>query len=191
MKIALRKIADVQSGYSFRSKLELQQSGNIAVIQMKDLTSANRVCCDSLAKIDMEMPKGHHLVKPGDLIFRSRGLTTNSAILADDPGVAVLSAPLLLIRVTSDRVIPEYINWYINQRPAQLYLTSCAEGTALKMISKQSLEQLEVQLPPIDKQRLIVELSRLVEDEQRILKELAEKRRHYISAMLLHVAQGA
>ena len=190
MKIVLIKIADVQSGYSFRSKLELQQSGNIAVIQMKDLTSANRVCCDALAKIDMEMPKGHHLVKPGDLIFRSRGLTTNSAILAEDPGVAVLAAPLLLIRVTSGRVIPEYINWYINQLPAQSYLTSCAEGTALKMISKQSLEQLEVQLPPLDKQRFIVELSRLAEDEQRILKELAEKRRHYISATLLYVAQG-
>ena len=74
-------------------------AGNVSVIQMKDLTDRNRVDSNALTLVDMEKPKEHHLVKPGDLIFRSRGLTTNSAILLDDPGTAVVAAPLLRIRV--------------------------------------------------------------------------------------------
>ena len=190
MKIKLKKIATVQTGYSFRSRLESKNTGAIAVIQMKDLSSTNRVCCDELVRLDMEIPKIHHLVKPGDLIFRSRGLTANSALLADGPGDAVLAAPLLRIRVTSNRILPEYLNWFISQLSAQSYFASCAEGTSLKMISKQSLENLEVFVPTIARQRLIVEIATLAEEEQRVMKALAEKRSQYISTTLMHLAQG-
>ena len=190
MKIELKNIASIQSGYSFRTRLESMETGAVAVIQMKDLTSANQVCCDELVKVDMETPKKHHLVRPGDLIFRSRGLTSSSALLVDDAGDTVLAAPLLRIRVTSELVLPEYLNWYISQLPAQSYLASCAEGTALKMISKQSLENLEVFVPSIARQRLVVEMASLAAEEQRILKSLAEKRNQYISSTLLQLAQG-
>jgi len=190
MKVKLGDIATVQAGYSFRSRLESLDTGAVAVIQMKDLTSANRVDCSELARVDMEMSRDHHLVRPGDLIFRSRGLTSNSALLADDPGDAVLAAPLLRIRIKGGAVLPEYLNWYISQQPAQAYLTSCAAGTALKMISKQSLESLEVDIPVLARQHLIVELAALAEEEQRIMNTLAEKRAQYISKTLLQIAQG-
>lgn len=128
MKTKLENIAFVQAGYSFRSRLEALDSGAIAVIQMKDLTSANRVDFSELASVDMEMSKDHHLVRPGDLIFRSRGLTSNSALLADDPGDAVLAAPLLRIRVKGGAVLPEYLNWYISKQPAQAYPRSEREN---------------------------------------------------------------
>ncbi len=190
MKVKLGNIATVQAGYSFRTRLESLDIGAVAVIQMKDLTSANCVDCNELARVDMEMLKEHHLVRPGDLIFRSRGLIHNSALLVDDPGHAVLAAPLLRIRVRSSKVLPKYLNWYISQQPAQAYLTSCAAGTALKMISKQSLENLEVDIPSVAQQRLIVELAALAEEEQRIMKKLAEKRTQYISKTLLQLTQG-
>jgi len=190
MKVALKNIATIQAGYSFRSRLETLDTGAIAVIQMKDLTGANRVNCDDLARVDMELPKEHHLVLPGDLIFRSRGLTSNSALLEDDPGGAVLAAPLLRIRVKGGAVLPEYLNWYISQQPAQIYFASCSAGTSLKMISKQSLEELEVMMPPLSKQRMIVEIALLAEEEKRIMTKLAEKRTQYISKTLLQLTQG-
>lgn len=190
MKIELSKIVSIQSGFSFRIRLESMETGLVAVIQMKDLTSTNQVCCDELVKVDMDTPKGHHLVRPGDLIFRSRGLTSTSALLVDDPGVAVLAAPLLRIRVTNNSILPEYLNWYISQPPAQSYFASCAEGTALKMISKQSLENLEVIVPSIARQQLVVEMASMAAEEQRILKTLTEKRKQYISSKLLQWAQG-
>ncbi|MCG9967348.1 hypothetical protein L9W92_04660 [Pelotomaculum terephthalicicum JT] len=72
---------------------------------MKDLTVENRVDCTGLLRVEMEKLKDHHLVKPGDLFFRFLGQVTSSAILTDDPGKAVVAAPLLRIRVKSDFVI--------------------------------------------------------------------------------------
>lgn len=190
MKTTLNEITNTQVGYPFRTRLESMENGSVSVIQMKNLTDSNQVRCDQLAKIDMDAPKGHHLVRPGDLIFRSRGLTSTSALLLDDPGVAVLAAPLLRIRITSNSILPEYLNWFISQPPAQSYFASCAEGTSLKMISKQSLENLEVSVPSIARQRLIVEMASLAAEEQRILKTLTEKRNQYLSSKLLQLAQG-
>jgi len=178
-------------GYSFRTRLESLETGTVSVIQMKDLTDQNRVDSKALALIDMETPKEHHLVKPGDLIFRSRGLVNTSAVLLADPGTAVVAAPLLRIRVNDREIIPEYLNWFINQKPAQTFFTSQAKGTAQRMISKEALEGLEVFFPSLNRQRAIVSLASLAEEEQNIMKELAEKRRQYVSTALIHLAQGA
>lgn len=191
MKAELRKIASVQMGYSFRARLDSMNFGAVAVIQMKDLTNENRVNCSALARVDMEKPKEHHLVKPGDLIFRSRGLASTSAILLDDPSIAVVSAPLLRIRVSDNGILPEYLNWFISQAPAQAFLASRAKGTSQKMISKEEMERLEVFVPSLERQRTIVKIASLAEEERHILEKLAEKRDQYISATLIRLAQGA
>jgi restriction endonuclease S subunit len=137
----------------------------------------------------MDKFRENHLVKKGDLIFRSRSLTSTSAILSDEPGHVVVSAPLLRIRITSPNVMPEYLNWFISQLPAQVFLASHARGTTQKMISKDALEMLEVDVPSLEKQKMIVELATLSEEEQRITKKLALKRKQYISAILIRKAQ--
>ena len=180
----------MQTGYSFRSRLESSEDGAVAVIQMKDLLDDNTVGCDDLIKIDMEAMKEHHLAQRGDLVFRSRGHVTTAAVLLQDPGKAVVAAPLLRIRVTKpDKVLPEYLNWYISQRDAQIFLTSRAKGTVQKMISKQAIENLEVALPSLEKQKNIVELATLSAREQTLLHMLADKREQYISTVLLRFAR--
>lgn len=51
MKVNLKKIASVQMGHLFRSKLEPGQSNKHSVIQMKDLTEDNRVNAQDLVQI--------------------------------------------------------------------------------------------------------------------------------------------
>ncbi len=189
MKTLLKDIATVQMGFSFRSRLESLKSGEVGVIQMKDLTEENIVDCKSLSYVDMGKFSESHLVRKGDLIFRSRSLTSTSAILSDDPGRVVVSAPLLRIRITNSNVMPEYLNWFISQIPAQVFLASHARGSTQKMISKDALEMLEVDVPPLEKQKMIVELATLSEEEQRITKMLALKRKQYVSAILIRKAQ--
>ncbi len=195
MRCALKKmikhIASVQMGYSFRTRLESSDDGAIAVIQMKDLKDDNTVSCDELARIELDEVKEHHLAEKDDLVFRSRGLETTSAILLEDPGKAVIAAPLIRIRVTMpDKVLPEYLNWYISQQDAQIFLTSRAKGSVQKMISKQSIEDLEVALPSLETQKSIVELAALLAREQTLLNTLSIKRKQYISTLLMQFAKG-
>lgn len=191
MKMSLKDLVTVQTGYSFRSRLDTSERGNVAVIQMKDLRDDNTVDCQSLVKVDLDGMKEHHFVQKGDLVFRSRGLVTTSAVLLDDPGRAVVAAPLLRIRINDyDRVLPEYLNWYIGQREVQLFLDSRAKGTFQKMIGKEAIEDIEVFLPVLEKQKCIIELAKLSGHEQTLLHELAEKRDQYISTVLMRSAKG-
>ncbi len=191
MNMKIKKLATVQMGYSFRSRLEASEDGGVAVIQMKDLLDDNTVGCGGLVRINMDAMKEHHLAQRGDLVFRSRGSLTTAAVLLEDPGKAVVAAPLLRIRVTRpDKVLPEYLNWYISRRDAQIFLTSRAKGTVQKMISKQAIEDLEVALPNLEKQKNIVELATLSAREQTLLQQLADKREQYISTILMQLAKG-
>ncbi|RNA65773.1 restriction endonuclease subunit S [Prosthecochloris sp. ZM_2] len=190
-RFMLKEVAAVQTGYSFRSRLDAFGVGHIGVIQMKDLSEDNAVDCSGLVKIDMGELKEHHFVRKGDLVFRSRGLLTTSAVLLDDPGRAVVAAPLLRIRVAnSSRILPKYLNWYINQRDAQVFLHSRSIGTAQKMIGKEALDALEVYVPDLTRQKNIVELAALSAREQRLFHALADKRDQYISELLMQCAKG-
>jgi hypothetical protein len=189
MRVELQKIASIQIGYSFRGRLDSVSSGAVAVIQMKDLDN-DLVRCSALVRIDEKVPKEHHLVRVGDLIFRSRGVTNTSAILLDDPSEAVVAAPLFRIRVTDHHVLPRYLNWYINQPPAQAYIASHAKGTAQKMISKDVLDSLEIVVPSIKRQKAIIEVAALAEQEQSLMIKLVEKRKQHISARLIEMARG-
>jgi len=158
---------------------------------MKDLRDDNTVDCSDFVRINMDKVKKHHLTQRGDLVFRSRGHTATSAVLLDDPGRAVVAAPLLRIRVAKpDKVLPEYLNWYISQRDAQIFLTSRAKGTVQKMISKQAIEDLEVAVPSLERQKAIVEVAVLSAREQALLYTLADKRDQYISTVLMQLAKG-
>jgi len=186
----INKLATVQMGYSFRSRLDASDGGGVAVIQMKDLLNDNTVGCDDLVKINMDALKKHHLVQRGDLVFRSRGQVTTAAVLLEVPDKAVVAAPLLRIRVSKpDKVLPGYLNWYISQRDAQIFLTSRAKGSVQKMISKKAIEDLEVVLPSLEKQKAIVELASLSAREQALLHTLADKRKQYVGAVLMQIAK--
>lgn len=191
MRMKVKELATVQLGYSFRSRLEAAEGGSVSVIQMKDLLDDNTVGCDDLVSIDLDTVKAHHLAQRGDLVFRSRGQVTTSALLLEDPGKAVVAAPLLRIRVTKpNKLLPEYLNWYISQRDAQIFLTSQARGSVQKMISKETIEDMEVALPSLETQKNIVELAVLSAREQSLLQKLADARKQYLNATLMRMAIG-
>ena len=186
MKIELKNIANIHLGYSFRSKIQKENNGNVFVIQMKDLTKEFGVDVNNLDKTEIPDIKAHYLMRKNDLIFKTRGLDTTASILDKDLINIILSAPLLRIRIESKNVLPEYVFWYINQAPAQIFLNRRAKGTFQKMITKQVLEELEIEIPPLELQRKIVKVVKLAEREQRILENLRIKKNELVSAILLN-----
>ena len=191
MKKTLNQIATIQTGYSFRRRLEVTLHGELSVIQMKDLQDDNTVNLDNLSKIDLIEIKKHHLAQKGDLIFRSRGFATTSAILLKDPGKAIIAAPLLRIRVKDSKIVlPEYLNWYMSQNEAQKFFTSRALGSIHKMINLQTIENLEIILPDLKTQKTIIELASLSLLEEKLNNQIAEKRKQYINAVLSKVLKG-
>ena len=57
------------------------------------------------------------------------------------------------------------------------------------MIGKQAIEELEVALLTVERQKAIVELASLISREQALLHLIAEKREQYISTVLMRLAK--
>ena len=186
----LKDIARVQMGLSFRSRIEPEADGAVAVIQMRDLTEDNKLSQRKLIAVKMDSLNGRHLVKCNDLIFRSRGQTTTAAIVDTEIGPAIVAAPLLRIRVTSKHVLPEYLCWFVNQPSAQAFLHSRATGTAMTVIGKAALDALQVPLPALETQERIVALAYLSNQEQRLMRELAAKKEKLVRGIQMRWATG-
>lgn len=184
----LGDIADVRMGYPFRSRIEPDPAGNIAVIQMKDIDDANLLHVNDAVRVDLADIREHHLIREGDLVFRSRGRTNSVALVSADIGRAVLAAPMLLIRPVG--VLPAYLLWYINLPATQAALAVQAEGTSVRMISKAALEALELPVPGRRKQQLIVETADLATAEQRLMERIAQERKRLADGVLLRYARN-
>ena len=184
----LGQVASIRMGYPFRSRLEHDAMGAIAVVQMKDIDDASALHVEDAVRVELEDFKEHHLIRPGDLVFRSRGRTNSVALVSADIGPAVLAAPMLLIRPID--VLPAYLLWYINLPATQATLAAQAEGTSVRMISKAALEALEMPVPSRRKQQLIVEVSALAMAEQGLLEQIAQERKCLADGVLLRYARN-
>lgn len=185
----LGELAEVQMGYPFRSRLEHDPKGDVTVIQMKDIDDANLLHAEEAIRVALPKGKTHHLLRPGDLLFRSRGRSNGAAQVLDGIGLAVLSAPMLLIRPHS--VLPAYLCWYINAPATQAQLAALAEGTSVRMISAEALKALDVPLPSLATQQRIAQAALLAEQEQNLLARITTLRHRLTNHLLLKLAHEA
>lgn len=183
----LGQVASIRMGYPFRSRLEHDAMGAIAVVQMKDIDDASLLHVEDAVRVDLADVKEHHLIRQGDLVFRSRGRTNSVALVSADIGPAVLAAPMLLIRPV--KVLPAYLLWYINLPAIQAALAAQAEGTSVRMISKAALEALEMPVPSQRTQQMIVEVSALAMTEQGLLAQIAQARKRLTDGVLMRYAR--
>jgi len=187
--MSLGELAEVRMGYPFRSRLEHDPQGDIAVIQMKDIDDANLLHAEEAIRVALPKGKTHHLLRAGDLLFRSRGRSNGAAQVLDGVGPAVLSAPMLLIRPHG--VLPAYLCWYINAPATQAQLAALAEGTSVRMISAEALKALDVPLPSLAAQQRIVRAADMAEQEQALLERIATLRQRLTNHILMNEAMKA
>lgn len=191
MTTKLAEVAEIRMGYTFRSRLEPEMGGDVAVIQMKDIDDSNFLHPESLVRIQMPELKDKHLVQESDLMFKSRGVSNAASLVAGNLGRTVLAAPMMLIRPDADKVDAAYLQWFINQPSTQNVLSAQAAGTAVKMISKVALEQLVISIPPLESQRRIVDIANLAARETQLETKIMDRRKNLIEALLMRQVKEA
>lgn len=190
MNLQLKDIASIFIGVTFRSRCEPSPTGNVRVIQMKDLGDDNFVHLDSTIRVDFANPKGNHLAQANDIIFRSRGQVHTAALIVENVEDTIVAAPLFRIRVNSKKVLPEYLLWWINQPSAQRALGRNLQGSAVMMIDKKALEELDLVLPPLEQQEKIAKFFSLSNQEQSLLKSIKEHRAKYTQGILMRAVSS-
>lgn len=183
----LTKLADIRTGFAFRSRLEHQATGPVAIIQMRDLDDSGAIDLRQAVRVEASAALRAQLLQPGDLLFRSRGNTFRAAQVPEGLMPAVLAAPMLRIRPLN--IESSYLLWFINSDATQAALNALAEGTAVQMISKQHLGRLAVPVPTIERQARIAECAALATREQVLMEEVRIMRHTLVGSTLARAAK--
>lgn len=96
-----------------------------------------------------------------------------------------------VLKIKDKQILPDYLAWYINQPPAQEYLhINARQGTHMPLIPMSAFKGLTVEIPSVETQRSIVELSGLMGQEKKLLARLEEKRSRLIGEVCMKAAKG-
>jgi len=188
----LGNIAKVQSGHLSRGPIEPHEDGTHFLLQARDV-DANRLTyrTETLIRFNPAMPRRDWVLKSGDVLFMDRGSRNFSVIIKAIPDPVLAAACFFIVRVSNERVLPDYLCWYLNQPQVERYLIQhSGRGVHMPVVRRSVLENIDVPIPTLEIQKKIMETQILMKEEQALLNNLAEKRKELIMATCLQAVRG-
>lgn len=190
MKRTLKDISRIQPGFSFRGRIEPQTSGDVRVVQIKDIGGDGKLLTADLIRTEAANLRPEYLVRQGDVLFTTRGLSRRAAFVRESLDATMYVAQIFAVRDLEPGIEPEYLTWYLNQTPAQDFLDTYSTGAFIQNIRRDVFENLPVSVPSIETQKMIVEIDQLRQRESQLRAAIKEKRDQLVEKTLLTAIDG-
>ncbi|NLN14178.1 MAG: restriction endonuclease subunit S [Tissierellia bacterium] len=123
-----------------------------------------------------------YLTKEGDVLIRLSAPYTS--IYIDKLAVDLLVPSYFsIIRLKSNKYIPEYISWYLNSDMVKKELIKSQTGTAMSTTNNSIISSIDIKDIPIEDQKKIAEIQRLHNRETFLLNSLIKEKEKYYKAI--------
>ena len=96
-------------------------------------------------------------------------------LVKEDAEGLVIPSQLVVIRVFDERVLPEYLRYYLSAPEVSELMLSIEGWRSQRTIKVGTFADLEIPIPSIEKQRLIAEMTETDLFRKRLYKELIEE----------------
>jgi hypothetical protein len=188
----LEAVSAIFAGHPLRGAVEALPAGDIAVVQMRNVDVERGVDWNKVARVTLPAGRSTNFLAVNDVIFTTRGARNFALALEDVRAPAVCSPHFFVIRLNDPAaILPEFVAWQMNQRPAQEHFQREATGSYILNIRREVVENLPLSLPPVDKQRAVVALAQAASTERAAFAKLIDNRNHQLEAIALGLhAQG-
>ncbi|HZF41445.1 MAG TPA: restriction endonuclease subunit S [Blastocatellia bacterium] len=180
----LKDVATIRSGYLFRERIKPDASGQYRVVQVGDVTPDAGFLDSSLVRISLPDVKRSQILETGDVLFISRGPRKQALAITLPIENAIATSQFFVLR-PDERILPEFLAWYINQRPAQRYIEEHSTGTSASLINLEAIRGLPVEVPPVEIQARVTKIHQLSLREKELMEAIKNKRRALIEITLL------
>jgi len=185
LKTKIKNIANIQSGLFTRPNLD----GDIVYLQAKHFNENGILSSDLHPDLKASAVTQKHLLKPGDVLFAAKGSKNFATWYESKNPPAVVSTSFFVIRINDNYtniILPEFLAWCLNNPNSQMILKGKAKGTAIASISKTALEDLEIFIPEIQTQKLILEITQLRNREKKLKQQIEDLREKQIQQLILN-----
>lgn len=190
-KHGLSDLVAIKAGYPFRGAVKEVKGGGVYVIQAKDISEQGELIVESAVETELTGKRDADWLQAGDVLFISKGQRNIACYIEQDWPNFTCSPSLFILRPNTkwkNKLNMQFIAWQLNQAPAQNYFKKTAEGSNQISIRKQTLADLEVGVPSMEKQNLIAKLYQDSVAEHNALQALIDNRKqqnNFIAADLL------
>ena len=185
MRVTLKHIASIQTGIFAKPT----NVGQIVYLQAKHFDENGILKSSLYPDLKAEDISEKHLLKNGDIIFAAKGTKNFAALYESKNKPAVASTSFFVIRLKEDfqdKVLTEYLTWYLNSASSQNYLKSQAVGSSIVSISKSVIDELELSIPDLDTQKAILIITHLRNAERKLQQQIEMLREKQIQQQIFN-----
>jgi|SRR5690554_430222 len=184
MLVKLKDIVALQPGVHIKTS-EDPISEKVHILGLKDFDNELRFLGNP-AEVNIQEVKDKYIVQKNHILFSSRLKFNAFSLPKDSPKTFVASSSFIILKPHLDKVIPEYLIWYLNlpQTQAEFNYLSQASGR-LPYINRKKLAETEIELPELSIQKEITHIVKLQKREKQLLQNLIQKKEQYIQSLLL------
>jgi len=167
------KIANIRMGATLRGRDATRPApnGSCYFLRIGDISQDGELLTEDLIRIEPNEPiKDDLFLRSGDVLFPNRGTRTTALAYRLDLPRTLVGAQFFVLRPNTERVLPEYLAWFLRTEEAAQYFKGLRKGTYVQIIQRSDLAEMEMPIPPLNVQEKIVEAAKLALTE-RILEE--------------------
>ncbi len=176
----LKNIAKISLGHSFRQAIREDFDVDVFVVEARNIKEGFNLSTKNLFKIKLTVGQDKILQK-GDVLLSNRTYFKTSVF--NESQKVIPASSVYILRANKEIIIPEFLAIWLNSKKGQNEILKNTTGSAVKTILKKDLENLKIEIPKLEKQKIIVELFK----NKIELKDKLEKKKKIIE----NIFQGA
>ncbi len=123
-----------------------------------------------------------YFTEEGDILIKLSVPYTTVCIDNKRTGLLVPSY-FSIIKLKTDKYIPEYITWYLNSGKVKRELIKSQTGTTMSTTNKSILSLINIKEISIEEQRKIAKIRELYLKERKLLEKLIEEKEKYYQSI--------
>ncbi|WP_223413059.1 restriction endonuclease subunit S [Roseovarius aestuarii] len=186
----LGDLADIRSGYLFKGALPEDASGDVSVVQVKDLKAGQPIGWENCARVAEGRLMNEARLRRGLVIFSAKGSRNFAWHIDDQPDFAIANSLFHVIDARSPEIDPAFLAWQINQPKAQGWIDNASAGVTVRNVKISALRDLPVVVPPIEIQLKIASYESAAAAERRALKALIQNREREMRGIAATILSG-
>ncbi|MEI6787705.1 MAG: restriction endonuclease subunit S [bacterium] len=189
--IRLSAIADIRMGATLRGRDATRPvpSGSCHLVRIGDISQDGELLTSELIRIEPnDAIKEDLFLQSGDVLFPNRGGRTTALVYRLDVPRTLVGAQFFVVSPDVSRVLPEYLAWFLRSDLAARYFEGRRKGSYVPIIQRSDLADMEIPLPSLEVQQIIVEAAGLALKVRVIEERLAALNWSFAKALLSQAA---
>lgn len=192
-EVKLSEIAIISVGYQARGRVEQFSAGDYSIIRPQDFDNNGNLNLNAIVPFlpSSKIDPSKSLVTINDVLVQARGVNHNAYIIRQELENTVASNSFYIVRLKKNaKILPGFLSWWLNQSVAQAFFEQESGVSTIPFISKSTLANTFIQVPPMEIQDRISNLVELRQKEQELSEKLSDLKNLFIDTVCLKATQN-